>query len=154
MINIETIIGGQDSTPWIDPRGDTIANFFTNGIIASDAPGANAKFRACGVGVADNKGAKSKGVTCVDINVINPNTGACIGANGQAATLPPGILCIQSRDEANLCVGDFGGPIYAYSVDEKGVVNKYKTIGLAIGSPDVRSNAPCLGTKKSFQNLI
>lgn len=63
---------------------------------------------------------------------------------GDAATVfTPGAgqLCIQWPDnDRNLCVGDYGGPIYAYKNDEKGnpIVASQEVICTAIGSPNVR----------------
>lgn len=46
------------------------------------------------------------------------------------------------------------GPIYAYKTDAKGKINEEKVLGYAVGSPDVRPNAPCLDGHTVFAQLI
>lgn len=46
----------------------------------------------------------------------------------------------------NACVGDYGGPVYAYKLDAKGAIDPktQEVVCTLAGSPNVRKNAPCL----------
>lgn len=65
---------------------------------------ADVKYKICGVG------AKHK-VECVDIIIINPETGACPNPDGSndPFTPPEGYFCFQLVDGTKLSPGDYGG---------------------------------------------
>lgn len=68
--------------------------------------------------------------------------------------VPEGLACFQWSDrDNNLCVGDYGGPIYTYRIDEDGEYEE-TVYFIAIGSPDVRLNSPCQGGHTIFAQLI
>lgn len=100
------------------------------------------KFRACGIGSINNKGQKSKGVLCTNMEIV-PD----LQCQDNSQTFPPpeGMLCMKSIHDNNACAGDFGGPVYAYEVDSKNkIIPKTQEIFCTmVGSPNVRSNANC-----------
>lgn len=102
------------------------------------------KFRGCGFGWVNNKGEKAKGMTCTELNLVP--TGQCkkLGTT-EFLTQPEGIACFQwANKDNNMCVGDYGSSIYAYEVDPvTGESSTQEIMCIAIGSPDVRANAPC-----------
>jgi hypothetical protein len=104
------------------------------------------KFRVCGLGATDNKGTKPKGLLCAELNVIDG--AACKTALGDTTMIPEDgtAICLTSLTDANVCAGDYGGPIWAtkYSTDGKTLTDQL-LVGVTVGSPNIRSNAPCLG---------
>lgn len=68
------------------------------------------KFRACGVGSTNNKGEKSKGVVCTDVQIVADASCKKYGTVSDVHTVPAGMVCVQwSNKDNNVCVGDFGG---------------------------------------------
>lgn len=68
-------------------------------------------------------------------------------------TIPAASFCLEWPDrDNNVCVGDFGGPVYAYKLDAKGAVDPktQSVICTLTGSPNVRKNAPCLDGHITF----
>lgn len=93
------------------------------------------KFRACGVGWTNNQGEKSKGVVCTDVNLV-PDTECKKNPSTDLFDLPEGYACFQWVDrDNNICVGDYGGSIYAYETDSKGVILYQEAMCIAVGSP-------------------
>lgn len=75
----------------------------------------------------DNKRTVSSKLLCVSLEVVqsykcdsNPNT-----------------ICTISKDERNICSGDYGGPLYV--IDAKGQT----VVGIASYSKDIRGSATC-----------
>ena len=108
------------------------------------------KFRACGVGVIGNYGERSKGV-CSEVDFITDPT-MCKEQYAAAADPsfnndPEFYYCLRwpSRDN-NACVGDSGGPVYAYKLDSKGAIDaaNQKVVCTITSSPNVRKGSPCL----------
>lgn len=66
------------------------------------------KFRTCGTGVVDNKGTKSKGLLCADMEIQSVED--CKTALGEI-TLPEDgtAICLVSNSDSNVCAGDYGG---------------------------------------------
>jgi hypothetical protein len=56
------------------------------------------------------------------------------------------FVCLKSITDANVCAGDYGGPVWAtkYSTDGKTLTDQL-FFGLTVGSPDIRPNSPCTG---------
>lgn len=126
----------------------------------------NFKYRACGIGVIDDKGTKPKGVMCTEMNYVEPARCAETFDPTRTYTIPTGTVCLQWPDRTNnACVGDFGGnkffyktkilvfmcllflplgPVYAYKLDAKGNVVDQEVFCTMIGSPNLRSGSPCL----------
>lgn len=115
------------------------------------------KIRACGIGTTGNKGERGKGVVCTEINMITDPTLCKEPYGGEAFPLLDGQVCLQWPDrDNNACVGDFGGPVYAYKLDAKGLVDitSQEVICTLVGSPNVRKNAPCLDGHVTFCTLM
>lgn len=93
------------------------------------------RFKACGVGWTNNYRNRPKGVVCTEVNFIS--SGQCKKyPSDEFFELPEGYACFQWPDrENNLCVGDFGGSIYAYENDSKGVLKYQQPMCIAVGSP-------------------
>ena len=114
------------------------------------------KFRACGVGVIGNKGERAKGVVCTEVNFVT-DPAKCkepyAADDAEPFVAPAFQYCMQWPDrDNNVCVGDFGGPVYAYKVDEKNVPipASQEVVCTLVGSPNVRKNAPCLDGHITF----
>lgn len=102
------------------------------------------------MGVSGNHGERSKGVVCSDVDIITDQD-LCKEQYAAAATEPftsfIDLYCLRwpARDN-NACVGDFGGPVYAYKLDSKGAVDGANQIVACtlLSSPNVRKSSPCL----------
>ena len=92
------------------------------------------RFKACGVGWINNKRERPKGVVCTEVNFIK--SGECQKyPSTELFELPEGYACFQWADrDNNLCVGDFGGSIYAYELDSKGILKYQQPMCIAVGS--------------------
>lgn len=108
------------------------------------------KFRTCGVGVTGNYGERAKGVVCTDVDFIT-DPKMCKELYADAASLSfnsySDVYCLRfATNDQNACVGDFGGPVYAYKLDSKGAVDGANQIVVCtlISSPNVRKSAHCL----------
>ena len=113
------------------------------------------KFRACGVGATNNKGEKTKGVICTDVDIVEDAKCRKYGTANEFHTVPAGMSCIQwSNLDNNVCIGDYGGPIYAYKTDDKGKIIEGDVVCNTVGSPDVRPNAPCKDGHTVYCQLI
>lgn len=113
------------------------------------------KFRACGVGIINNNRDVPTGVICTEVNFITDPL-LCKEPYGDAAAFPiPAYqYCLKFPDlDKNACIGDFGGPVYAYKLNENDGainVNIQEVVCTLVGSPNVRKNAPCLDGHITF----
>lgn len=92
-------------------------------------------------------GQRPKGIQCTDVNPVWAACGKDIA--GDDVALPEGAICLQwtNRDN-NLCIADYGGPIWTYQLGPKGNAINQETFCVTIGSPDARTGAPCLDAHK------
>lgn len=68
------------------------------------------KFKACGLGVIDDKGNRPKGVMCTEMNIVDSTKCAETFDATKTYTIPAGTVCLQWPDRTNnACVGDWGG---------------------------------------------
>lgn len=106
----------------------------------------NFKIRACGVGVIGNNGERSRYIQCAAMNIIDDGA-SCTDDAGNQITLLDGQVCLKWTDRANnACVGDFGGPVYAYNLNDKKAIDisTQEVVCTLVGSPNVRTGTPCL----------
>lgn len=112
------------------------------------------KFRVCGIGSTDNKGTKPKDVICTEIDLVESTKCKKYGTTADLHTVPEGLACFQWSDrDNNVCVGDYGGPIYMHRIDEDGDLDETLYF-IAVGSPDVRENSLCQGGHTVFAQII
>jgi hypothetical protein len=104
------------------------------------------KFRVCGIGAIDNKGTKSKGLLCGDMDVKKADVCAeALAAEEPVLPEDETAVCLVSSSENNVCSGDYGGPVWAYMYDGTGKVITQFLLGVTVGSLNIRNNSPCLG---------
>lgn len=71
------------------------------------------RFRACGIGVINNKGERARNVLCTDLNVQPQEQCKEDPTDERIFEVPTNQLCLHWPDrENNACVGDFGGESY------------------------------------------
>lgn len=119
--------------------------------LAAHTEANNWKTIACGVGVIDNKGTRSKGVVCTDVNFVKNEEckDALEDAKNTVYPVADGLAClVWPEKENNVCVGDYGGPVFVVKVTDpkKGTIDlsTQEVACVLIGSPNVRENSQCL----------
>jgi hypothetical protein len=100
---------------------------------------ANQRFRACGIGysVTTDQRKIPKGIVCADVAVTDqPCTGGVTSADVTQ-------ICLQwPATNKKYCVGDFGGPVYAYSRDTRGKETSNQLFCVTVVGNNAAS--PCL----------